>query len=58
MKYLIVQFRMKISWLAFKKKMTIVELFCNAILKSYNDMVQEGIIVEDKTTQESNQRFL
>ena len=45
---------MKISWLAFKKKMTIVELFCSAIIKSYNDMVQEGIIVENRETEESD----
>ena len=52
------QFRMKISWIAFKKKMTIVELFCSAILKSYNEMVQEGIIIEDKETQESDKLLL
>jgi hypothetical protein len=27
--------------------MTIVELFCNAILKSYNEMVEEGVIKVD-----------
>jgi hypothetical protein len=43
MKYTIVKFRMKISWIAFKNKMTIVELFCTAILKSYNQLVTEGV---------------
>jgi hypothetical protein len=36
LKYLIIKFRQKISFIAFKNKMTIVELFCTAIQKSYN----------------------
>ena len=44
MKYTIIKFRMKVSWIAFKNKMTILELFCTAILKSYNQMLAEGVI--------------
>ena len=49
MKYTIMKFRMKISWLAFKNKMTILELFCTAILKSYTQMVAEGSIKINKS---------
>lgn len=36
LKYLIIKFRQKISFIAFKKKMSIIELFCDAITRSYN----------------------
>jgi hypothetical protein len=39
---------MKISFIAFRKKMTIVELFCTAIKKSYDELVREGHIIVDK----------
>lgn len=39
LRYLIVKFRQKISFIAFKYKMTIVELFLHAIIKSYNQMI-------------------
>ena len=48
MKYTVMKFRMKISWLAFKNRMTVLELFCTAILKSYNQLVSEGIIQTNK----------
>ena len=44
LKYLITKFRQKISYIAFRKKMTIVELFCTAIRKSYVTLVKEGSI--------------
>ena len=44
LRYSILKFRMKISFIALKKQMTVLELFCNAILKSYVEMVEEGII--------------
>ena len=44
LKYLIIKFRQKISYIAFKKKMTIMELFLNAIKKSYDQLVAEGVI--------------
>ena len=44
LKYLIIKFRQKISYLAFKKKSTIMELFLNAIKKSHNQLRAEGVI--------------
>ena len=44
LKYLILKFRMKISFIALKKQMTVLELFCYAILKSYQEMIEEGAI--------------
>jgi hypothetical protein len=38
LKYLLLRIRSKISFLAFKKKMTIVELFSNTILKCWYDL--------------------
>jgi len=35
LKYLILRIRTKISFMAFQKRMTISELFCEAIIKSY-----------------------
>lgn len=39
---------MKISFIAFKKKMTIVELFCRAIQLSYDQLIKDGDIIIDK----------
>ena len=44
LKYLIIKFRQKISYIAFKNKVTIMELFLNAIKKSYNELVADGSI--------------
>tara|TARA_B110000305_G_C19229181_1_gene534363 strand:- start:625 stop:825 length:201 start_codon:yes stop_codon:yes gene_type:complete len=44
LKYLIIKFRQKISYLAFKKKVTILELFLTAIKKSYLQLCSEGVI--------------
>ena len=44
LKYLIIKLRIKISFIAFKKKMTLVELICNSILKTYNLLVTKGAI--------------
>ena len=52
LRYLIVKFRQKISFIAFKYKMTIVELFLHAIIKSYNQMVVEGILKVNKKRDE------
>ena len=48
LKYLIIKFRQKISFIAFKKKMSIIELFCDAITRSYNQLVFEGKIQIDE----------
>lgn len=44
LKFLIIKFRQKISYLAFKKKATILELFLKAIKKSYLQLCKEGVI--------------
>ena len=44
LKYLIIKLRQKISYIAFKNKVTILELFLNAIKRSYNQLVSEGSI--------------
>ena len=48
LKYLIVKFRQKISYIAFKNKMTIVEIFITAIKKSYLKLMKEGAINIDQ----------
>jgi len=47
MKYLVMKIRMKISYIAFEKGMTIIELLLSSILCSYRMFVNEGLIVED-----------
>lgn len=42
LKYMVIKFRIKISWIAFTKKMTIMELFVRAIQKSYEQLNREG----------------
>ena len=42
LKYTVIKFRIKISWIAFTKKMTIMELFVRAIQKSYEQLNREG----------------
>lgn len=44
LKYLIMKVRAKISFMAFKRKMTIVELFADTIMKSYRFFVDIGYI--------------
>ena len=38
LKYLIMRIRAKISFMAFEKRMTIVEIIVNAIFKSYREL--------------------
>jgi len=45
-KYKILKVRMKISYIAFVKNMTVHELFYRTILKSYASLVQMGVIEE------------
>ena len=47
-KYIIIKFRQKISFLAFKNKQTIVELFMSAIMKSHGQMVFEGYLKQNE----------
>ena len=42
LKYIIIKFRIKVSWIAFKYKMTISELFCHAIKKTLDQYIHEG----------------
>lgn len=43
-KYIVIKFRIKVSWIAFTKKMTIQELFVNAIKKTYDELAKGGLI--------------
>lgn len=45
---MVIKFRIKISYIAFTKKITIVELFVAAIKKSYEQFVKEGIVKIDQ----------
>ena len=53
LKYMIMKIRMKISYMAFEKGMTIIELLLSSILCSYRTFVNDGLIQED---QESKKR--
>ena len=48
MKYTLIRLRQKISFIAFKKKMTILQLFLNAIIKSYQGLSEMGMIASYK----------
>ena len=48
LKYLIIKLRMKISFIASKNKMTIVELICNSIIRTYKTLVAQGAIKIDQ----------
>lgn len=48
MKYLILKVRAKISYMAFMKRMTIIELFATTILKCQETQIQEGIHQENE----------
>ena len=43
-KYSILKFRMKLSYIAFQKGITILELWLNAILTSYKTLTKTGAI--------------
>ena len=58
LKFLIIKLRFKISFIAFKNKMTIVELFCNSIIKTYNQLVNEGSIVVNEVQLEKQANIL
>lgn len=45
---MVIKFRIKISWIAFTKKMTILELFINAIKKTHDELAKEHLINVDK----------
>ena len=53
MKYLILKVRAKISYMAFVKKMTVIELFATTILKTYEMLVNEKLIVNEHPEQEA-----
>ena len=42
LKYTVIKFRIKVSWIAFTQKKTIMELFITAIKKSYDQLSREG----------------
>ena len=44
MKYKIMKFRMKISYMAFEKRKTVKELLLDSILKTYIKLFRNGII--------------
>ena len=44
MKYKIIKFRMKLSYIAFEKELTIKELFLTTIMKSYMTLFKRGKI--------------
>lgn len=39
LKYLILKIRSKLSYICFEKRCTLIELFCNQILTSYNNLI-------------------
>jgi hypothetical protein len=47
LKFSIMKIRMKISYMAFEKGMTIIELIMRSIMISYKGLVHNGIIKED-----------
>lgn len=49
------RFRQKISFIAFKKKMTIVELFMNALKKTFNELLRDGLIQYSKSKMDSDE---
>ena len=53
MKYLILKVRAKISYMAFVKKMTVIELFATTILNSYETLKNEGVIACEFPEQEA-----
>ena len=42
LKYTVIKFRIKVSWIAYTKKMTIMELFVKAIKRTYDQLSREG----------------
>ena len=50
-KYIIIKFRIKVSWIAFKHKMTISELFCTAIKKTLDQYIHEGRVQVNRRQQ-------
>ena len=42
MKYLLLRIRAKIAFIAFEKRMTVVELFVNTIFWCYTQLVDQG----------------
>lgn len=44
LKYLILRVRAKISYMAFEKRMTVLELFASTILRCYEDLMRVGAI--------------
>ena len=52
MKFLVIRFRQKVSFIAFKHQCTIVELFCRAILKSFEELKKEGYVYPENSNPE------
>ena len=44
LKYKIIRMRNKISYHAFIKNMTVLELYVNKIYESYKDLVNQGVL--------------
>ena len=58
MKYSVMKIRMKISYMAFEKNMTILELFYSTILKTYKKLSNEGCITESPDQKHSRKKIL
>ena len=58
LKYLLLRIRSKISFHAFKKKMTIVELFSNTILKCWYDLEYQGFYPKLTSKEKQNSEEL
>jgi len=50
--------RMKISYMAFEKNMTVLELFYYTILKTYKKLSNEGCIMESPDQKTSRKKIL
>ena len=57
LRYLIIKFRQKISFIAFCKKKTVPEIFYEALLKSFRELVSLNLIVELQPKNEKNDKL-
>lgn len=60
LKYLIIRVRIKISFIALQKRMTILELFVSTIMKTYLHLMRSGHIpaLSEEMIQKHNSTFL
>ena len=55
MKYLVMKVRAKISFMALQKRMTVVELFADTMLRCYTESVRSGFIEGESVDMEKKQ---